>query len=76
MNIEQLKKEINALRPFELGDDPYRHGQTDTIERVLDIVAKIEIQNCDHFLTGLIPKSDGVLETIEFTYCPKCGQKL
>lgn len=42
MNIEKLITEINRLRPFVTNtDDPYVHGQNDTIERVLNIVYQL-----------------------------------
>lgn len=42
--MRELIEAINRLRPFELGDDPYRHGQNDTIERVLDLVYQFEME--------------------------------
>lgn len=31
---------------------------------------------CDHFKGGVIPNTEGKLSVIEFTFCPKCGEKL
>jgi hypothetical protein len=31
---------------------------------------------CNHSEAGLIPNGEGELSVIEFTYCPKCGEKL
>jgi len=31
---------------------------------------------CDHLEAGVIPNTEGKLSVIEFTYCPKCGEKL
>ena len=42
MSSDQLIEAVNRLRPFEMGDDPYRHGQNDTIERVLDLIRQLE----------------------------------
>lgn len=42
MNTEKLITAINRLRPFELGNDPYAHGQNDTVERILDLIHQLE----------------------------------
>jgi hypothetical protein len=31
---------------------------------------------CDHPEGGLVPNGEGELSVVEFTYCPKCGEKL
>ena len=37
---------------------------------------EMTVVECDHIEDGLIPNAEGRLCVIEFTYCPKCGEKL
>ena len=45
-------------------------GFADTSEETADD------QICEHALAGLLPEPDGTLAVADFTFCPKCGEKL
>jgi len=36
---------------------------------------KTEVE-CPHVASGLISETDGILEVMDFDYCPWCGEKL
>ena len=75
---------LNYFIPFECGDDPAAWRQKDTVERIQKHLEKVlpddEDTNltivCDHPEGGLVPNGEGELSVVEFTYCPKCGEKL
>ena len=41
-----------------------------------DISDALPTNECGHLEAGVIPNTEGKLNVIEFTYCPKCGKKL
>jgi len=40
MNKNELIEKIMKFYPFELGDDPYKCGQSDTLDRVIELIVK------------------------------------
>jgi len=78
---------LNYFIPFECGDDPAAWRQKDTVERIQKHLEKVLPENlksndlkteveCDHPEGGLVPNGGDEFSMVEFTYCPKCGEKL
>ena len=38
----KLIRGVERLKPFDLGDDPYKWGQLDTIARVLELIEQLD----------------------------------
>ena len=41
MSKQEIIAEVNRLRPFNLGDDPYLFGQSDTLDRVIELLERV-----------------------------------
>lgn len=41
----ELIMEVQRLHPFEVGNDPYRNGQADTVHRVQDLLRRYAGEN-------------------------------
>jgi hypothetical protein len=54
----------------------YGDGIDVCIRKGLELPTKDSQEQCDHSEGGLIPNGEGELSVVEFTYCPKCGEKL
>jgi hypothetical protein len=44
--------------------------------RASDVSDEMPVNECKHLKSITVPERQGFKETIKFTYCPKCGEKL
>ena len=67
---------IRTKRRDGSGDDYYFISLDEMRTLVENFTAAEARKICDHPESGLIPNGGDEFSVIEFTYCPKCGEKL